>query len=258
MRAIADNPILSAASSNAAIADVFRPEETVELIPAELTNDEIFQLWQVLPSSSAALRPVRRPRRPARIDDRRTGRRAGAHPRTADAERIMNTPLEITGYRAPLAVSCADSATGAAVGDGLQVTALARARPGDVRTARRSPVSALLGFADLPGLRAYENAVAAAGGPLSWTAGARPAVPRSRSPIRCGDICPSSPRSASRSRLRCRSRLYSAPARPAPPGWATVRGSVHAQGGAPRRVGARYRRHRRRSYLGGPTSRGGS
>ena len=51
MRAIADNPILSAGFLNAAIAGVFRPEETVELIPAELTNDEIFQLWQVLPSS---------------------------------------------------------------------------------------------------------------------------------------------------------------------------------------------------------------
>lgn len=51
LRAIADNPILSSGFLNAAIADVFRPEETVELIPAELTNDEVFQLWQVLPSS---------------------------------------------------------------------------------------------------------------------------------------------------------------------------------------------------------------
>ena len=30
---------------------VFRPDETVELVPTELTNDEVFQLWQVLPSS---------------------------------------------------------------------------------------------------------------------------------------------------------------------------------------------------------------
>ena len=29
----------------------------------------------------------------------------------------MITPLEITGYRVPLAVSCTDSATGAAVGE---------------------------------------------------------------------------------------------------------------------------------------------
>jgi hypothetical protein len=51
MRTIADNPILSAGFLNAAVAGVFRPEETVELNPAELTNDEIFQLWQVLPTS---------------------------------------------------------------------------------------------------------------------------------------------------------------------------------------------------------------
>jgi hypothetical protein len=51
MRAIADNPVLSAGFLNAASPDVFRPEETVELAPAELTNDEVFQLWQVLPSS---------------------------------------------------------------------------------------------------------------------------------------------------------------------------------------------------------------
>jgi len=51
MRAIADNPILSSGFLNAAVSGVFRPEETVELVPAELTNDEVFQLWQVLPNS---------------------------------------------------------------------------------------------------------------------------------------------------------------------------------------------------------------
>jgi hypothetical protein len=51
MRAMADNPVLSSAFLNSAAAGVFRPEETVELIPTELTNDEVFQLWQVLPSS---------------------------------------------------------------------------------------------------------------------------------------------------------------------------------------------------------------
>ena len=30
---------------------MFRPEETVELSPGDLTNDEVFQLWQVLPNS---------------------------------------------------------------------------------------------------------------------------------------------------------------------------------------------------------------
>jgi hypothetical protein len=51
MRAIDDNPILSSGFLNAFIPGVFRPEETVELVPAELTNDEVSQLWQVLPNS---------------------------------------------------------------------------------------------------------------------------------------------------------------------------------------------------------------
>jgi len=51
MRAIDDNPILSSGFLNAYIPGVFRPEETIELAPAELTNDEVFQLWQVLPNS---------------------------------------------------------------------------------------------------------------------------------------------------------------------------------------------------------------
>jgi hypothetical protein len=51
MRAIADNPILSSGFLNAAISGVFGNGETVELIPNDLTNDEVFQLWQVLPNS---------------------------------------------------------------------------------------------------------------------------------------------------------------------------------------------------------------
>lgn len=51
MRTIADNPILASGFLNSAVSGVFRPEETVELVPSELTNDEVFQLWQVLPSS---------------------------------------------------------------------------------------------------------------------------------------------------------------------------------------------------------------
>jgi hypothetical protein len=51
MRTIGDNPILPAGFLNAAIPGVFGPQETVELVPGELTNDEVFQLWQVLPNS---------------------------------------------------------------------------------------------------------------------------------------------------------------------------------------------------------------
>ena len=55
MRAIADNPILSSGFLNSAVSGVFRPEETVELVPAELTNDEVFQLWQALPGDTLRL-----------------------------------------------------------------------------------------------------------------------------------------------------------------------------------------------------------
>lgn len=51
MRTIADNPILSAGFLNAAVTGVFRHDETVELIPGALSNDEVFQLWQALPGS---------------------------------------------------------------------------------------------------------------------------------------------------------------------------------------------------------------
>ena len=49
MRAVEDNPVLSAGFLNAAFPDVFRPEETVELVAAQLSNDEVFQLWQAMP-----------------------------------------------------------------------------------------------------------------------------------------------------------------------------------------------------------------
>ena len=49
IRAVADNPILSAGFLNAAAPDVFRPDETVELVAGQLSNDEVFQLWQAMP-----------------------------------------------------------------------------------------------------------------------------------------------------------------------------------------------------------------
>jgi len=51
MRAIADNSSIPAGFLNAAVADVFSPEETVELVPAQLSNEEVFQLWQAMPIS---------------------------------------------------------------------------------------------------------------------------------------------------------------------------------------------------------------
>lgn len=49
MRAVADNPTLSAGFLNASIPGVFRPDETVELMAASLSNEEVFQLWQAMP-----------------------------------------------------------------------------------------------------------------------------------------------------------------------------------------------------------------
>jgi hypothetical protein len=51
MRTIADNPVLSSGFLNAAVPAVFRPTETVELVPTELSNNDVFLLWQVLPGS---------------------------------------------------------------------------------------------------------------------------------------------------------------------------------------------------------------
>lgn len=51
MRAIADNPVLSSGFLNFATPGAFDADETVDLSPIELSNDEIFQLWQVLPTS---------------------------------------------------------------------------------------------------------------------------------------------------------------------------------------------------------------
>jgi hypothetical protein len=51
MRAIADNPVLSSGFLNAAVPGVFTAAETVELVPMELSNNDVFLLWQVLPGS---------------------------------------------------------------------------------------------------------------------------------------------------------------------------------------------------------------
>jgi len=51
MRTVADHPVLSSGFLNAAVPGVFRPTETVELVPMELSNNDVFLLWQVLPGS---------------------------------------------------------------------------------------------------------------------------------------------------------------------------------------------------------------
>ena len=51
MRTIEDNPILTSGFLNATVPGVFRREESIELVPGQLSNDEVFQLWEVLPSN---------------------------------------------------------------------------------------------------------------------------------------------------------------------------------------------------------------
>jgi hypothetical protein len=49
MRTIEDTPILPAGLLNSHVAGVFDPEETVELLPGELSYEEMFRAWDVLP-----------------------------------------------------------------------------------------------------------------------------------------------------------------------------------------------------------------
>ncbi|GAB95333.1 hypothetical protein BJY21_003245 [Kineosphaera limosa] len=51
MRTFADQPVLSSGFLNAAMPGVFREDETVEVLAGQLSNDEVFQLWQALPGS---------------------------------------------------------------------------------------------------------------------------------------------------------------------------------------------------------------
>jgi hypothetical protein len=139
----------------------------------------------------------------------------------------VTVTLETLGYRAPLALHCVDAASGADVGDGLVATAWPQGDPAAVRTARRSLVSALLGFGMLPGLRAQELARAAGAAPPGWPAAApRPFVVTVSDTL--GRYLPEAMTVNAPVTAPVEVTLYSAPARPRPPGWATVYGEVHA------------------------------
>src|SRR5262249_52867024 len=88
------------------------------------------------------------------------------------------TTMQLTAaYRAPLALRAVDSATGADVGDGLLALAWREGEPAAARRARRSRMSALLGFGPLPGLYGQEFATAAGGAAPDWPGiGPRPFV----------------------------------------------------------------------------------
>lgn len=48
MRSLEDNPILTASLLNGVRDGVFRPDETVEVIPGQLTNEELMRIWDDL------------------------------------------------------------------------------------------------------------------------------------------------------------------------------------------------------------------
>jgi hypothetical protein len=146
----------------------------------------------------------------------------------------MTTPptsvLEVTGYRAPLAVRGVDAVSGSEVADGLVAVAWPAGDPASARTARRSPVSVLLGFGTLPGLYAQEYAtgdhdtepVWPAPAPVPFVVTVADTAGRYLPVVLTVDAPRTQPLDAT---------LYSAPARPRPGSWATVYGEVRASPG---------------------------
>ena len=53
MRVLADAPVLPAALLNRGAPGVFDPDEIVEIIPAQLSNEELFRIFEVLPGHFA-------------------------------------------------------------------------------------------------------------------------------------------------------------------------------------------------------------
>jgi hypothetical protein len=137
----------------------------------------------------------------------------------------MTVILETTSYHAPLALRGIDATSGAEVGDGLVAVAWPQGDPGSARTAVRSPVSTLLGFGMLPGLHSQELVLAQPGATPSG-----PAV----SPLpfvvtvtdTLGRFLPEAMVIEAPVTAPVDVTLYSTPARPRPPGWATVYGEV--------------------------------
>lgn len=50
MRTIEDTPILPAGLLNSLLPDVFAAEETVEIVQGQLSNEEMFRIWDVFPN----------------------------------------------------------------------------------------------------------------------------------------------------------------------------------------------------------------
>jgi hypothetical protein len=135
-------------------------------------------------------------------------------------------PLETSVYRAPLGLQFIDSVTGGPVADGLVVTAWPAGVPWAARMATQSPVSAIMGFGQLPGLASYENALTDDPETFTWSApsAGQPFEVRVADPL--GRYLPELLALTVPQPALVTPSLYSAPARPVPPGFATVRGEV--------------------------------
>jgi hypothetical protein len=137
--------------------------------------------------------------------------------------------LETTAYRAPLSLQFVDSVGGTLIADGLSVTAWPAGDPEAGRTAQRSPVSTILGFGRLPGLLFYEEATLDSPPSPGWSppGPGRPFVVRVQDTL--GRYLPELLALTLPQASLVSPALFSAPSRPAPSGWAVVRGEVWSQ-----------------------------
>jgi hypothetical protein len=134
---------------------------------------------------------------------------------------------ERIGYRAPLALRCFDAAGAASAVGGLSAVAWRESDPATTFRAVPSPVSSLLGFGSLPGQRAYQRAYSTDGQPLSWPVPAAPERFAVRVTDRARRYLPVTILAEVPVSTPVDVPLYSAPGRPAPSGWAVVRGELH-------------------------------
>jgi len=75
MRTLEDTPVLPAGILNTVISGVFDTDETVEIVVGQLTNEEMFRIWDVLPISYQISVPYTA--RIVRIDSELDRREAG-------------------------------------------------------------------------------------------------------------------------------------------------------------------------------------
>jgi hypothetical protein len=50
MRVFEDTPVLPSGILNSRSPNVFQPDETLEIVPGQISNEELFRIWDVLPA----------------------------------------------------------------------------------------------------------------------------------------------------------------------------------------------------------------